>query len=152
VEECTYFWGVNTSWGINTAESKRPLNQEDNHAPQPTWWMWPQVYLENRGVSVIGVPIMEPKQWIQGIYNTCIMKLLEIPHFGRGKDVNNCIKQLVVVMHRGILWLDTKFSIDFNLIKKITGLPTNGEPSAQYLDEKTKEKSLEEEMKKTYGT
>jgi hypothetical protein len=36
MEECTYFWGVNTSWGINTAESKRPLNQEDNQAPQPT--------------------------------------------------------------------------------------------------------------------
>jgi hypothetical protein len=36
VEECTYFWGVNTSWGINMAESKRPLNQEDNQAPQPT--------------------------------------------------------------------------------------------------------------------
>jgi hypothetical protein len=36
MEECTYFWGVNTSWGINTAESKRPINQEDNQAPQPT--------------------------------------------------------------------------------------------------------------------
>jgi hypothetical protein len=36
IEECTYFWGVNTSWGINTTESKRPLNQEDNQAPQPT--------------------------------------------------------------------------------------------------------------------
>jgi hypothetical protein len=36
MEECTYFWGVNTSWGINTAESKRHLNQEDNQAPQPT--------------------------------------------------------------------------------------------------------------------
>jgi hypothetical protein len=36
VEECTYFWGVNASWGINMAESKRPLNQEDNQAPQPT--------------------------------------------------------------------------------------------------------------------
>jgi hypothetical protein len=36
VEECTYFWGVNTSWGINTTESKRPINQEDNQAPQPT--------------------------------------------------------------------------------------------------------------------
>jgi hypothetical protein len=36
MEEYTYFWGVNTSWGINTAESKRPLNQEDNQAPQPT--------------------------------------------------------------------------------------------------------------------
>jgi hypothetical protein len=36
MEECTYFWGVNNSWGINTVESKRPLNQEDNQAPQPT--------------------------------------------------------------------------------------------------------------------
>jgi hypothetical protein len=37
VEECTYFWGVNTSWGINMDERKRPINQEDNQAPQPTW-------------------------------------------------------------------------------------------------------------------
>ena len=36
VEECTYFWGVNTSWGIDTIESKEPLHQEDNQAPQPT--------------------------------------------------------------------------------------------------------------------
>jgi hypothetical protein len=39
VEECTYFWGVNTSWGINTAESKdlsirkiiRLHNQQHQH-------------------------------------------------------------------------------------------------------------------------
>jgi hypothetical protein len=36
VEDCTYFWGVNTSWGINIVESKIPINQEDNQAPQPT--------------------------------------------------------------------------------------------------------------------
>jgi hypothetical protein len=36
VEECTFFWGVKTSWGINTVENKIPLNQEDNQAPQPT--------------------------------------------------------------------------------------------------------------------
>jgi hypothetical protein len=36
VEECTYFWGVNTSWGINMVESKIPINQKDNQAPQPT--------------------------------------------------------------------------------------------------------------------
>jgi hypothetical protein len=35
MEECTYFSGVNTSWGINMAEIKRPLIQEDNQAPQP---------------------------------------------------------------------------------------------------------------------
>jgi hypothetical protein len=36
VEECTYFSGVNTSWGINIAGKKIPLNQEDNWAPQAT--------------------------------------------------------------------------------------------------------------------
>jgi len=50
-------------------------------------------------------------------------------------------------MHGRILWLDTQVSIDVDLIAKITGLPTNGEPLVQYLDDKTKEKSLAEEMK-----
>jgi hypothetical protein len=36
VEECTFFQGVNSSWGINTAEKKMPLDHEDNQAPQPT--------------------------------------------------------------------------------------------------------------------
>jgi hypothetical protein len=36
VEECTLFQGVKSSWGINTAENKILLNQEDNQAPQPT--------------------------------------------------------------------------------------------------------------------
>jgi hypothetical protein len=43
-------------------------------------------------------------------------------------------------------------SIDVELISFITSLPTMGESLAQYLDEKTKEKSLAEEMKKMYGT
>jgi hypothetical protein len=47
-----------------------------------------EIYMERKGISSLGVPILEPKQWITGLYNTCIMNLLEIPHFGRGKDVN----------------------------------------------------------------
>lgn len=43
-------------------------------------------------------------------------------------------------------------SIDIKVITFITGLPTTGESPAQYLDDKTKEKALTEEMKKTYGT
>jgi hypothetical protein len=42
----------------------------------------PQVYMERKGISVSGVPILEPKKWITGLYNTGIMNLLEIPHFG----------------------------------------------------------------------
>ena len=43
-------------------------------------------------------------------------------------------------------------AIDINLIVEISGLPTNGENPEQYLDDKTKEKSLPEEMKNKYGT
>jgi hypothetical protein len=42
MDECTDFWGVNTSWVINTAENKIPLNREDNKAPQPTTSTFPQ--------------------------------------------------------------------------------------------------------------
>jgi hypothetical protein len=66
----------------------------------------PQFYMERKGTSSSGVPILEPKQWIVGLYNTGIMNLLEIPHFGRGKYVNNCVKQLLALVHGGILWMD----------------------------------------------
>jgi hypothetical protein len=52
----------------------------------------PQVYMDSKGISEERVPILEPKKLIIGLYNTRIMNLLEIPHFGQGKDVNNCIK------------------------------------------------------------
>ena len=38
------------------------------------------------------------------------------------------------------------------LTTTITGLPSMGENLTQYLDEKTKEKALVEETKRTYGT
>jgi hypothetical protein len=59
---------------------------------------------------------------------------------------------LLALVHGGIMWLDRPVSIDVDLIAKITGLPTDGEKPEQYLDDKTKEKTLAEEMKKTYGT
>jgi hypothetical protein len=62
--------------------------------------------LEIKGIIVTGVLIIEQKQWIIGLYNTRIMDLLDIPHFGHDKDMNNCIKKLVELVHGGILWLD----------------------------------------------
>jgi hypothetical protein len=60
------------------------------------------------------------------LYNTIIMNLLEIPHFGRGKDVNACVKQLLTLVHGGILWMDRHVSIDVELIIEIIGLPIDG--------------------------
>ena len=51
---------------------------------------------------------------------------MEIPHFGRGKDVNACVKKLLDLVHEGILWMNRPISIDVELIVEITGLPTDG--------------------------
>jgi hypothetical protein len=48
--------------------------------------------MEILGTGPLGDPVMQSKKWIVGIFNTIIMNLLEIPHFGRGKYVNNCVK------------------------------------------------------------
>jgi hypothetical protein len=48
--------------------------------------------------------------------------------------------------------LDKLVSIDVELIVKITGLPIRGMDPAQFLDDKAREKTLAEEMKKKYGT
>jgi hypothetical protein len=46
--------------------------------------------------------------------------------------------------------LDKRVSIDLELIAKITGLPIRGMDPGLFLDDKTKEKALAEEMKKKY--
>jgi hypothetical protein len=51
---------------------------------------------------------------------------LEIPHFGRGKDVNACVKQLLDLVHEGILWMDRPVSIDVELIVETMRLPIDG--------------------------
>jgi hypothetical protein len=48
--------------------------------------------------------------------------------------------------------LDKRVSIDIELIAKITGLPIQGMDPELFLDDKTKEKVLAEEMNKKYGT
>jgi hypothetical protein len=111
-----------------------------------------QVYMESIGTGPFGDPMMQPKKWATGLENTGILNLVEIPHFGRGKEVNNCIKKLMEVLHGGFLWMEEPVSIDVELIAFITGLPSMGESLTQYLDDKTKEKALTEEMKKTYRT
>jgi hypothetical protein len=107
--------------------------------------------MERKGIILSGVPILEKKQWITGFYNMGILNLLEILHFGRGKDVNNCFKRLLALVHGGVLWMDRPFSINVDLIVAIKNMPIDLEKQEQYMDEKTTEKALTKEMKKTYG-
>jgi hypothetical protein len=86
-----------------------------------------------------------------GLYNTCIMNLLDIPHFWRGKHINRCVNSLLVWVHGGILWIDRPMPVNVDLIATITGLPTNGEKPEQYLEDKNKAKSILDEIKDKYG-
>jgi hypothetical protein len=111
-----------------------------------------RVYLETMGINLIGEPIDQPLQWATGLEKTGILGLLDLPHFGRGQYTSSCVKQLLAVTHGGDIWLDKLVSIDVELIAHITGFPSRGMDPMQFLDDKSKEKTLAEEMKKKYGT
>jgi hypothetical protein len=66
--------------------------------------------------------------------------------------VTTCVKQLLTVTHKGDIWLDKPVPITVELISQIIGLPSWGMDPALILDDKSKEKSLAEEMKNKYGT
>jgi hypothetical protein len=109
-------------------------------------------YMESRGEGPSSAPLLEPTQWIMGLYNACIMNLLDIPHFGRGKHINGCVKQLLARVHEGILWMDRLIPINVDLIAAITRLPTDGENPKKYLEDKTKAESISDEIKEKFGT
>jgi hypothetical protein len=107
--------------------------------------------LESKGEGSSGMSVLEIAQWILGLYNTGIMNLLDVPHFGRGKHINAYIKQLLACVHGGILWMDRSVPITVDLITGITGLPTDGEKPEQYLEDKTRAKAISDEIKAKYG-
>jgi hypothetical protein len=89
-----------------------------------------QVYMESRGIRPFGDPMMQPKKWVASLANIGILNLVEIPHFGRGREVNNYVNQLMAVLHGGFLWMEELVSIDVEIIVFITGLSSMGESIA----------------------
>jgi hypothetical protein len=103
-------------------------------------------------IGPLGRPVLEPVQWITGLYNSDIMNLLDIPHFGWGKNVGLCVKKLVARVHGGILWMDRPIQIDVALISKITGFPTVDVQPEYFLENKAREKELAEQVKAQFDT
>jgi hypothetical protein len=103
------------------------------------------------GIGSFEDAIFQPKKWATGLANTGIINLLDIPHFGRGRNINNYAKKLMVVTHGGYLWVEDLVSIYVELIAFIKGMSSRSESPTHFLDDKKKEKELDEDMKKTYG-
>ena len=60
------------------------------------------------------------------MYNFGIMNLLDISHFGRGKNVGIYVKKLLAWVHGDILWMDRPIQREVAMIVNITGLPIVG--------------------------
>ena len=46
------------------------------------------------------------KEWVKGLEQSGLLSLLFMPCFGQSTEVNTYVKQLLVVFHRGYMWLD----------------------------------------------
>jgi hypothetical protein len=103
-------------------------------------------------IGPLGRPMIEPVQWIMRLYNSGIMNLLGIPHFGNGKNVSLCVKQVFTCIHGGILWMKRPMQIDVALISKIIGLSTVGTQTNDYLENKARKKELAEQVKVEFET
>ena len=77
--------------------------------------------------------------------------MLNFPHFERSPHVTGVVKQLLVLVHNGHLFIGgERIHIDGELIEKIIGLPRKGPNPATEFVGKTGELLLANEMKTRY--
>ena len=77
--------------------------------------------------------MIKTKKWVEGLATAGITNMLFMPHFGHSIHVTTYVKQLLVYFHEGYLWLYQPFSVNDELIARITGLPTEGKDPLPYL-------------------
>ena len=92
---------------------------------------------------------MQP--WAAGLDNAGLLKVLDIPHFGRGIQVTIVAKQLLALVHDGYLWIgDQQIPIDATLINKITGLSMAGPDPGDEFPSKHEDTKLAQTMKERF--
>ena len=95
----------------------------------------PGTYLHSIHYPKTGVTLLEVKQWAAGLEKAGLLKMLNVPHFGRSTQVTVVVKQLLALVHDGNLWIgNQKVIIDGELIHQITGLPKEGhDPGIEFI-------------------
>ena len=80
-----------------------------------------------------------PMDHAQHLAKSGLLDLLEIPHFGRGPEVNVVVRMLLSCVHGGYLWLGTRVDVGVDLIHRITGLSKTGNDPKINIDGKSKD-------------
>jgi hypothetical protein len=89
--------------------------------------------------------------WIKGLVQSTILNVMNIPHFGRHREVNTCVKLLLLCYHGGYIWLDRCVTMDPMLIHIIIGLSMQGPDPQQFYPGKAANRSLAQHIKEDYG-
>ena len=65
----------------------------------------PAEYLHRLNYPEHDVPLLEVQLWAAVLDNVGLLKVLDIPHFGRGIHVTIVAKQLLALVHDGYFWI-----------------------------------------------
>ena len=65
----------------------------------------PGKYLHSVHYLEVGTALLEVKQWAVGLEQASLLKMLNVPHFGRSTQVTIVVKQLLALVHDGNLWI-----------------------------------------------
>ena len=77
----------------------------------------PGTYLHYFKYIETGATLLEVKQWATGLDKVSLLKVLDVPHFGRSTQVTVVVKQLLALVHDGHLWIgNQKIAINGELI------------------------------------
>ena len=66
------------------------------------------------------------QEWVAKMEKYGILSSLYMPHFGRGTQINTCVKQLLLLFHDMFIRLAKSIPMTVELIVAITGLPSSG--------------------------
>ena len=96
--------------------------------------------------------MLEVKQWAASLDQAGLLKMLDVPQFGRSTQVTIVVKQLLALVHDGHLWIgDKKIPINGELIHRITALPIAGPDPGTEFPSKHEDTKLTQRMKERLG-
>ena len=111
----------------------------------------PGTYLHFVKYPETGATLLEVKQWAAGLEKAGLLKMLDVPHFGRSTQVTVVVKQLLALVHDGYLWIgNQKININGELIHKITGLSKEGPDPGIEFPSKHDDAKLAQSMKECF--
>ena len=96
--------------------------------------------------------LLEVKQWAAGLDQAGLLKMLDVPHFGRSTQVTIVVKHLLELVHDDYLWIgDKKIPINGELIHRITTLPVAELDPGTEFPSKHEDTKLAQSMKECFG-